>query len=117
MLSREDKENLLASSPVRPIEQESTVCVGKPNAVSPHPTHPSPAGTAERKLPSDSGSRPGNIHAVEPKCRDRSLYGLECAGCSWEMKCENEERDIHEKFMEEMYPNGHEGPLPDRGEN
>jgi len=62
MLSREDKESLLATSPIRPIEQVSTVCVGKPNAVSPHPTHPSPVGSSERKLPPDGDGRPGIPH-------------------------------------------------------
>lgn len=112
MLSREDKESLLATSPIRPIEQAPTICVGKSNAVSPHPTHTGPVGFSERKLPPDGDCRPG---IPLPLCTDRSGYGPDCVGCIKEQECEEIECDIHEKFMAEMYPNGHDScvVLPD----
>ncbi|MGD9156780.1 MAG: hypothetical protein PVG39_00100 [Desulfobacteraceae bacterium] len=98
-MSKENKESLLVTSPIRPIEQISTVCVGKPNAVSPHPTHSSPVGSSGRELPPEGDGRPG---IPLPLCADRSGYGPDCVGCIKEQECEEIERSIYEKFMADM---------------
>jgi hypothetical protein len=104
-MSYKDKKDSMAELPQATISNNITVCAGQINAVSPLPAHPSPAGMSNGKLPAQTESRPGT---PLPRCTDRSGYGPDCVGCTLEKECEEIERKIHEEFMAEMYPNGHD---------